>query len=212
VLVVVLGTATDVGKTWVSAALLRELTQRGLQVAARKPAQSFDPDDPGPTDADVLAAATGERPYTVCARPFSYPVAYAPPMAAAHLGLAPPTRADLLCGIAAWPEGVDVGLVETAGGPRSPIATDADSVDLVAAMAADRIVLVADAGLGTINAVRLGLASLAPGTAAVVFLNRFDETDDLHRRNREWLECDGLTMVTTITDLADALTPAATSS
>ena len=52
--------------------------------------------------------------------------------------------------------------------------------------------LVADAGLGTLNAVRLsadaltGAGRLAPEHLAVV-LNRFDPGDDLHRRNRSWL-------------------------
>ena len=44
-LVVVVGTGTDVGKTWVAARLLIDLRAAGVTVAARKPAQSFDPDD-----------------------------------------------------------------------------------------------------------------------------------------------------------------------
>ena len=36
-LVIVSGTATEVGKTWVGAALARELRGRGVTVAARKP-------------------------------------------------------------------------------------------------------------------------------------------------------------------------------
>ncbi len=39
-LVFVAGTATDVGKTWWTAAVARELRARGVQVAARKPVQS----------------------------------------------------------------------------------------------------------------------------------------------------------------------------
>jgi dethiobiotin synthetase len=58
---------------------------------------------------------------------------------------------------------VDVGLVETAGGVRSPQADDGDVLDLVAAIAPDHVILVADAGLGTINAVRLSVAALVHG-------------------------------------------------
>ena len=47
-------------------------------------------------------------------------------------------------------------------------------------------VLVADAGLGTINAVHLSIDALA-GHRVVVFLNRFDAGEDLHVRNRDWL-------------------------
>ena len=40
-LIGVLGTHTEVGKTWVSAQLLAQARSRGLRVAARKPVQSF---------------------------------------------------------------------------------------------------------------------------------------------------------------------------
>ena len=51
-LVLVVGTGTEVGKTWVACRLARVLRRRGLIVAARKPAQSYDPgDDLSETDA-----------------------------------------------------------------------------------------------------------------------------------------------------------------
>src|SRR5207248_699099 len=67
-LVLVVGTGTEIGKTWLSARLLERWRAGGLSVAARKPAQSFDPGDPEAqrTDAQILAAASGEAPFTVC--------------------------------------------------------------------------------------------------------------------------------------------------
>jgi dethiobiotin synthetase len=63
--------------------------------------------------------------------------------------------------------------------------------------------LVADAGLGTINAVELSVTALGAHTV-VVFLNRFDERDDLHRRNAEWLRSQAArNVVTEIEVLAD---------
>ena len=47
--------------------------------------------------------------------------------------------------------------------------------------------LVADAGLGTINLVRLSVGALTGVRGVVVFLNRFDRDVDLHRRNLDWL-------------------------
>ena len=82
-LVVVAGTGTEIGKTWVAARLARDLRATGYEVIARKPAQSFDPGDSS-TDAHVLAAATGEEPSMVCPRHRWYPAAMAPPMAADH--------------------------------------------------------------------------------------------------------------------------------
>jgi dethiobiotin synthetase len=141
-------------------------------------------------------------------------------MAADALGRPAPTVAELAAELA-WPDpGTDVGLVETVGGVRSPHAHDGDGVDLGAAIRPDRLVLVADAGLGTINAVRLSVAALGSVTgpdgaplAPVVVLNRFDPGSDLHRRNRAWLsDRDGLDVVPATTHelaaLADRLAPA----
>ena len=185
-LVLVTGTGTGVGKTWVACRLARALRRRGLIVAARKPAQSYDAgDDPTDTDAALLAHATGDHPAVVCPRHRCYPVAMAPPMAAEALGRLPFTVADLV-GELAWPPAVGVGLVEAAGGVRSPVAADGDAVALAQALHPERVVLVADAGLGTINGVRLSADALAPWPVTVV-LNRFDPADDLHLRNHEWL-------------------------
>jgi dethiobiotin synthetase len=203
-LVVILGTGTEVGKTWVSCQILHHARSVGLAVAARKPVQSFTTDDLTAgiaTDADLLANASGEAVTDVCPRHRWYPQAFAPPMAAASLGLPAFTAADLLSELT-WPSSVvDVGLVETAGGVRSPLAQDADSSDFARLLQPDLIVLVADAGLGTINAVRLSVAVL-PSFPIVVFLNRFDPTEELHRRNHHWLTTnDGLDLVTDVVAL-----------
>jgi dethiobiotin synthetase len=205
-LVVVAGTGTEVGKTWVAARLTRDLQEAGVTVAARKPAQSYDPDDRR-TDAHVLAEATGESASDVCPRHRWYEVPMAPPMAAEVLGRPGFTVADLAAEIV-WPRPApSVGLVESAGGVRSPLAADGDTVDLVDAVRADEVVVVADAGLGTISHVRLAVDALdrtARPTAVAVFLNRFDDADELHRRNREWLVTrDGLDVTTSIDALAE---------
>jgi len=205
-LVVIVGTGTEIGKTWVAVRLLGIAGDRGLRVAARKPAQSFAPgdDDAGCTDAQLLAAATGEDPTDVCPAPHWYPVPMAPPMAADALDR-PPLTLVLLLDHLAWPPAADLVVVETAGGVRSPLATDGDSVDLCRRLAPDAVVLVADAGLGTINAVRLSADALAPWRTVVV-LNRFDPGDDLHRRNRAWLTGhEGLECVVDLDELADVL-------
>ncbi len=204
-LVFVAGTATEIGKTWWTAAVARELRVAGAHVAARKPVQSGDPGDT--TDAEVLAAATGEEPDTVCPPGRTLPLAWAPPMAARELGLPSFSTADLAGGID-WPASVDIGLVEGVGGPRSPISADGDSVALAHLLAPDVVVLVADAGLGTINAVRLSVDALA-AFPVIVALNRYaveGDDDPLHARNREHLvTVDGLDVVTTPRELADRL-------
>jgi len=203
-LVVVSGTATEVGKTWWSAALARALRSRGRTVAARKPVQSFDPHDMS-TDAVVLGAATGEDAAAVCAPPRWYEMAMAPPMAAATLGRPGFSIADLVAELG-WPADVDVGFVESAGGPRSPLADDGDTITLTRALAPDLVVLVANAGLGTINAVRLAHDAFGALAPVVVALNRYDSSRVLHRANRDWLEAtSGFSVVTDPNVLAERL-------
>jgi dethiobiotin synthetase len=198
-LVVVVGTGTDVGKTHVSARRLAALRASGATVAARKPVQSFAAgDEDGATDAHVLGAATGEAPDTVCPSHRWLAVPMAPPMAADVLGVDAFTVADL-AGEVVFPDGIDEGVVETVGGVRSPVASDGDSIDLLAALEPDAVVLVAHSGLGVINDVRLAVAAVASVTTASieVVLNRFDSGQELHRRNRDWLcHHDGLHLST----------------
>jgi dethiobiotin synthetase len=180
------GTGTGVGKTWVGAQLAATLPG----ARAWKPAQSYAPGE-GPTDAEVLAAATGQSPHEVCPPHRWYPVPLAPPEAADELGLPPFTIADL---VAERPV-ADTLLVEGAGGVRSPLASDGDTVALVEALEPDVVVLVAHAGLGAINDVRLSAAALAPWPV-VVLLNRYDPTGRVCVRNEALLRRDGFDVVT----------------
>ena len=200
--VVVTGTDTGVGKTWVSVELALALRERGARVAVRKPVQSFDRGD-RTTDADILAEATGEDSIVVCPGHRRYPLAMAPPMAADALGGPAFKLGELVEELDLPSEGV--ALVEGVGGVRSPLSHDGDSVDLAHALEADLVVLVAHAGLGTINSVRLASSALE-GLPTVVFLNRFDPADTLHSANRRWIaENDGLDVATSPSELLSRL-------
>ncbi len=208
-LAVVAGIATDVGKTWVTAAVAMQLQRAGTVVAARKPAQSHESGD-AKTDAPVLARSTSAGLHAVCRADRGYPAAMAPPMAAAALDAAPFAVADLVAELE-WPTGCDVDLIESTGGIRPPLASDGDTVELIRQVDPDAVVLGPDAGLGVIDAVRpsracgrarrcrtpdarlgvidavrLCLAALEP-IHPIVLLNRFDSRNDLHRRNLAWL-------------------------
>lgn len=205
---VVTGTGTEIGKTWVSCALLRLARSRGLAVAARKPLQSFSPGDRH-TDAGLLAGASGEDDSVVCPPGGSFAAPMAPPMAAAALGSGVPTTASLVGSLSgSWPAtGCDLALVEGAGGVASPLAADGTTADLARALGPDRVVVVADPALGVIHSTRLCVGAVAP-LPVVVHLNRFDPVDDLHRRNAAWLaDEDGLTVTTTVEDLLGRLLP-----
>lgn len=200
--IVVTGTSTEIGKTFVTARLIEGLRTAGVEVHARKPAQSFE-EGAGPTDAEILALSSGEPIEEVCPPHRWYPVPMAPPMAVDVLSESPFTIADLVTEIS-LPDG-GITFVEGAGGPRSPLASDGDTVTLAEELDADLVLLVADAGLGTINAVRLSAAAFGK-RPLVVFLNRYDVALDLHVRNRRWLEEEaGLDVVVEPAELVERL-------
>ena len=179
-------------------------------MGARKLAQSHDVDeDPTETDAAILAFASGENPEDVCPASLTYPVPMAPPMAAEAMGANVPTLDDLLS-FQPWGEDAMIGLVETAGGLRSPQAADADALDVIVALDPELVILVGDAGLGTISTVRLchdAIVNAAPEVSVVVVLNRFDAQRELHERNRSWLRSvDGFEVVSAPEELNDLVT------
>jgi dethiobiotin synthetase len=214
--VVVAGTGTDVGKTWVTCRVAELARARGLSVAVRKPAQSFDPGT-GPTEAEILASASGEGPHDVCPPRHWYPVAMAPPMAAAAAGMPELFADDLVAGIT-WPTPrPELGIIEQAGGIGAPQALDADGVDMVERLAPGCVVLVVRPGLGTLSDTRLAVGALrarcavgrGPGLrepVLSVFFNRFDPSQPVHRANLEWLRGkEGLDVFTSPAPLLEKL-------
>jgi len=197
----VAGTDTGVGKTWITKQIVMHLRDQGLKVSARKPVQSFDPTD-ATTDADELAAATGEPVDRVCPKHRSYAVPLAPPMAAEQLDREPIALAELVAETHFEP-GV-MSFIEGVGGLRSPLADDADSVDLCFALGAELVLLVSDSGLGSINRVHLSAAAVKDLPLLVV-LNRYDAADETHRLNRDWLVDDGLDLVTSTEEAAQRI-------
>ena len=200
IVVFVAGTGTEVGKTWAAAGLARLLRRSGRTVAACKPVQSYDPDDGGPTDAAVLAAATGQHPDAVCPPERTYAVPLAPPMAARKLGRPCPTLDEMAAGCR-FDAAVDVGLVEGVGGLYSPMATDGNNLELIERIGPDLVIVVASAALGGIHDT---LASTLPLSAyqRAVFCNRFDPGTEVHVLNVRWLRDTGLEVATSLPELS----------
>ncbi|MGH2754043.1 MAG: ATP-dependent dethiobiotin synthetase BioD [Actinomycetota bacterium] len=200
--IAVTGTATEIGKTWVTANVIESLRAQGRDAAARKPVQSFSEGE-GPTDAEVLAAASGESVDVVCPRHRWYELPLAPPMAAEALHRPPIACADLVRELRLPDDGFV--FIEGVGGPRSPLADDGDTIDLAEDIDADLVLLVAAPELGTINATVLAAEAFGK-RPLVVFLNRYDDSSTDHVRNRDWLEnTSGLTVVTNLQDLVSKL-------
>jgi dethiobiotin synthetase len=199
--VIVTGTSTEVGKTWVAVSLIEGLRREGIALAARKPVQSYT--DGTPTDAEMLATASGEDPAAVCPRHRWYALPIAPPMAAEVLGHPPYATEDLIEELHLPKD--KLCLIEGVGGPRSPVADDGDTVTLAEMVDADLVVLVSQPGLGAINAVLVSAAAFGE-RPVVAFLNRYDAGEELHRRNREWLvDVAGVDVVVDIGELVERI-------
>ncbi len=156
-ILVVTGTSTDVGKTVATAAVAALARERGATVAVVKPAQTgVEPGEPGDL-AEVARLAPGIRQVEYA----RYPDPLSPEAAARRSGLAPLRLETVALDIAALAQRYELVLVEGAGGLLVRFADDGWTLaDLARALDAPTLV-VASAGLGTLNHTALTLEVLA---------------------------------------------------
>lgn len=157
-IVLVTGTGTEVGKTIATAALAAVLSSRGSDIAAVKPVQTgLMPGDSG--DADVIQDLSGVTTHEW--HRLRDPLA--PDVAAAREGVTLPPVAKHAQRVVAM--GHDIVLVEGAGGllvrldARGGTLADMGSALRYTGVSAG-VVLVASAGLGTLNSVALTAEAL----------------------------------------------------
>lgn len=162
--VIVLGTGTDVGKTYVTACLARGLAAH-RSVLALKPIESgVEPHAPG--DAGTIAAAAGHPPIH---SPWRFELPVSPHLAARNAG----TGIDL-AQVAQWvleqerQATPQVTLVELAGGAFSPLAADVTNVELATALGPAVWLLVAPDSLGVLHDLTATLRSMPRPPDAVV--------------------------------------------
>ena len=156
--VVITGTDTGVGKTWLGCALSRELVRSGRRVVAIKPLETGCPRAPSTEEDGVrLARATGQSAPAHALMRFHDPVA--PPEAADREGR-DIDYAELLSLVRTYSEGHDVTLVEGAGGLMSPLTWKHNALDLARDLGAN-VILVAPDKLGTVNHSVMSLKLLA---------------------------------------------------
>jgi len=146
----VTGTDTGMGKTVAAAALARAEREAGRAVAYCKPVQTgLAPGEPG--DADFVAATAG----VAAGEGLRLAEALAPAVAADRAGI----KIDVDA-LVSWcrhqADGVDVLLVEGAGGLLAPLAGDVTMADLALRLEAD-VVVATRPGLGTLNHTALTL-------------------------------------------------------
>ncbi|MEU7091728.1 dethiobiotin synthase [Kitasatospora aureofaciens] len=158
----VTGTNTDVGKTVATAAVAAAALRAGRKVAVLKPGQTgVAPGEPG--DAAEVARLAGDLTISELAR---YPEPLAPDTAARRSGLPYLSPAEVVAEVADLAATHDVVLVEGAGGllvrydDQGRTLADQARAVLDAGLPAE-VLLVASAGLGTLNIVALTAEALA---------------------------------------------------
>ncbi len=149
----VTGTDTDVGKTHVMVALLRELQGAGVRVGAYKPACSgSERDAEGQahwSDIDRLSAALESPVAAERISPQRYHAPLAPPVAARLEGREV-NESQLMAGCRWWSERVDLLLVEGVGGLLCPLSERWTVADFAAEIGFP-LLIVAAQRLGVIN-------------------------------------------------------------
>lgn len=184
--VFVTATDTGVGKTQVASALLSLLADAGLSPAPFKPYESGCARLSRPPDALELRAAarSSDSLDQVCIHRFRAPLA--PGVAAARMGLVPDFR-PVLAAFRSF--GGRPLVAEGAGGLLVPLDPRRDVVDLVEALRLP-VILVARAGLGTLNhtglSIRLLEARRIP-VRAVVLSRTSPVRDPSVEDNATWL-------------------------
>ncbi len=157
-IVLITGTDTGVGKTIATAALACHARLAGIDVAVCKPVQTGAAD--GDDDLREVARLSG---VDALASGWRYPEPLAPVAAADRAGLALPTRAELVGLITELDRPGRLVLVEGAGGLLVEIGRDDDVGVTLRDLAADldaAVLVVARAGLGTLNHATLTVESL----------------------------------------------------
>ena len=158
----VTGTDTGVGKTLVTAALLRRLRQAGCVVAGMKPiaAGAIDgPDGRANEDALLLQAESSARQPYALVNPCLFEPAIAPHIAAAEAGT-PIDTARLAAAHARLAADAEVLLAEGAGGFLVPLDHDRSCAELPSLLGMD-VILVVGLRLGCLNHALLTAEAIA---------------------------------------------------
>ena len=155
-ILVVTGTGTEVGKTITTAALAALALADGASVAVVKPAQTgVAPGEPG--DLADVARLAGD---VTCVEYARYPDPLAPATAARRAGLDPIDLDEVAAGVRSLAATHDLVLVEGAGGLLVRFDEVGTNLGHLAMELKAPVLVVAAAGLGTLNATALTCEAL----------------------------------------------------
>ncbi|MEU7103389.1 dethiobiotin synthase [Streptomyces longwoodensis] len=207
-ILVITGTGTEVGKTVTTAAVAAAALAAGRTVAVLKAAQTgVGPDERG--DADEVARLAG--PVTV-AEVARYPEPLAPATAARRAGREPVRPADVAEAAQKLATEHDLVLVEGAGGLLVRFDEAGGTLADVAELLRAPVLLVASAGLGTLNTTELTARELRGRRLELlgVVIGSWPGTPDLAMRCNvtDLPEVSGAPLLGALPEGAGALAPA----
>ncbi|MFF0474645.1 dethiobiotin synthase [Streptomyces sp. NPDC004284] len=207
--IVVTGTGTEIGKTIVTAAVAAVATTAGRSVAVLKPAQTgVGPDDQG--DADEVVRLSGAAASAELGR---FPEPLAPGTAARRAGLVPVGPGEVAEAARKLAEQHDLVLVEGAGGLLVRFDEEGGTLADAAALLGAPVLVVAPAGLGTLNSTALTAEALrARGIEQLgVVVGSWPDAPDLAARCNlaDLPEAAGAPLLGAVPEGSGALDPAA---
>lgn len=182
----VIGSGTDIGKTWASCALLRHWRRAGLEPQAIKPvATGYDPVHPEDSDGAALLKALGQpadAEHVEAITPFRFRAPLSPDQAARRQGAWLSARGVAIQCFAVTASARGPVLVEGAGGVMTPLNETETMLDLAVALHLP-VIFVCGSYLGAISHALTGLAALAGRgiRSPLVLVNETEgSTVDLH--------------------------------
>lgn len=206
--VFITGTGTDVGKTYVTGLIVKKLCEAGVNAAYYKAAMSGNDRDKNgeliPGDAKWVKDASGMKQELSETCPYIYETAVSPHLASRIEGN--PVRMQVVKeGYEKVCEKYDYVTVEGSGGILCPIDFDNERIqleDIVKELGLSSIII-ADAGLGTINSVVLTVEYMknhGMDVKAIIF-NNYHEGNIMEEDNR--FMCEHMTGIPVIACVAN---------
>jgi len=183
----VIGTDTEVGKTFVACRLTESLVALGMRVGVYKPVASGS-EDSQPSDAELLRAAANQNCDLEHVCPQQFAAAFAPPVAAAMEGREV-DEALLVTGANWWLGRCELLIVEGAGGALSPISAHQTVLDLAVLFGFPLLLVVANR-VGAVNHTLLTLEAAHKRGLRVeaIVLNQLPNTPAGETCNRKLIE------------------------
>lgn len=189
------GTGTDVGKTFVTSLIVKKLKEGGASSAYYKAAMSGNVRRPDgtliPGDAQQIQKMAGLTQPLEEMCPYVYEAAYSPHLAA-RIERNPVEMDKVLAGFETVSQKYEYVTVEGSGGILCPLRFDEQKIQLEDFVKACHLnsLIIADAGLGTINAMVLTADYMRSKNMPVkgIIFNNYEQGNVLHEDNLKMCE------------------------